>query len=104
MAPADLERRDRRHALIDVRLALVCHRLLGMMKYYGVPAWVAMATGWVIIAIQHGNEDSLLYEEHAWTPAKGQIVSTFDTRFPGWLELLWCKINFHIRTTSPGIP
>ena len=77
----------------------------GMLKYYGVPAMVAMATGWVIIAIQHANEDSLLYEKNAWTPAKGQVVSTFDTRFPRWLEVLWCGINFHIpHHVSPGIP
>lgn len=77
----------------------------GMFKYHGIPAMVAMVIGWVIIAIQHANEDSLLYEPHAWTPAKGQMVSTFDTRFPRWLELLWCNINFHIpHHVAPGIP
>lgn len=77
----------------------------GMFIYHGIPAFVAMATGWVIIAIQHANEDSLLYEEQAWTPAKGQVVSTFDTRFPAWLEWLWCSINFHIpHHVAPGIP
>jgi len=77
----------------------------GMLKYHGIPAIIAMATGWVIIAIQHANEEGLLYEPEGWTPAKGQVVSTFDTRFPRWLEVLWCSINFHIpHHVATGIP
>jgi len=77
----------------------------GMLKYYGIPAWIAMVTGWVIIAIQHANEESLIYDESGWTPAKGQVVSTFDTRFPLWMEWLWCGINFHIpHHVAPAIP
>lgn len=77
----------------------------GMLKYHGIPATIAMITGWVLIAIQHANEDSLLYEKSAWTPAKGQMVSTFDTRFPRWIEVMWCSINFHIpHHVAPGVP
>ena len=106
------KRRLRASSVVTASVLLVIYGSLwyatgfwGMLKYYGVPAWIAMATGWVIIAIQHGNEDSLLYEEQAWTPAKGQVVSTFDTRFPRWLETLWCHINFHIpHHVAPGVP
>ena len=36
---------------------------------------------------------------------RGQLVSTFDVRFPAWLEYLWCHINIHIpHHISPGIP
>jgi len=68
----------------------------GMLKYYGVPATIAMVTSWLIITLQHANEHSLLYEKAGWTPVRGQLVSTFDVRFPAWLEYLWCHINIHI--------
>ncbi len=36
---------------------------------------------------------------------RGQLASTFDVRFPAWLEYLWCYINFHIpHHISPIIP
>ena len=36
---------------------------------------------------------------------RGQLVSTFDVRFPAWLEYLWCHINLHIpHHISPTIP
>ncbi len=77
----------------------------GVLKYHGIPATIAMVTGWLIITIQHANEHSLLYEKTGWTPVRGQLVSTFDIRFPAWLEYLWCYINFHIpHHISPTIP
>jgi omega-6 fatty acid desaturase (delta-12 desaturase) len=77
----------------------------GMLHYHGIPAAVAMVTGWMIIAIQHASEDALLYEKPAWTPAKGQMVSTFDIRFPSILEYAWCSINIHIpHHVAPGVP
>jgi omega-6 fatty acid desaturase (delta-12 desaturase) len=77
----------------------------GMIKYNGFPATVAMVTGWLIIAIQHANEHSLLYDKTGWTPLRGQLVSTFDVRFPAVLEYLWCNINFHIpHHVSPAVP
>jgi omega-6 fatty acid desaturase (delta-12 desaturase) len=77
----------------------------GMIKYHGIPALVAMFTGWLHITIQHANEASVLYEAPAWTPAKGQMVSTFDVRFPRVLEYLWFRINIHIpHHVSTGIP
>jgi omega-6 fatty acid desaturase (delta-12 desaturase) len=76
-----------------------------MVKYHGIPAFIAMVTGWVLITIQHANEQSVLYEKAAWTPAKGQMASTFDIRFPRLLEFLWCRINLHIpHHVAPGIP
>ncbi len=77
----------------------------GMFKYHGIPATIAMVTSWVIITIQHANEDSLWYELEAWTPLRGQLVSTFDVRFPAWLESLWCYGNIHIpHHVAPAIP
>lgn len=77
----------------------------GMVAFHGIPAAIAMMTGWVIITIQHANEDTLLYEESEWTPARGQVVSTFDIRFPRVLEWLWCDINIHVpHHVAPGVP
>jgi omega-6 fatty acid desaturase (delta-12 desaturase) len=69
---------------------------MGMLKYHGIPATVAMVTSWIIITIQHANEQTLWYEPEGWTPVRGQLVSTFDIRFPAWLEYLWCDGNIHI--------
>lgn len=77
----------------------------GALKYHGVPATVAMVTGWVIITIQHANEHSIWYEQDGWTPVRGQLVSTFDVRFPRWLEYVWCYGNIHIpHHVAPAIP
>jgi len=77
----------------------------GMLKLYSIPAAIAMVTGSVIITIQHANEHSVLYDRKDWTPFRGQIVSTFDVRFPAWMEYLWFDINIHIpHHVAPSIP
>lgn len=77
----------------------------GMWKYHGIPATIAMVTGYYLLIIQHANETSRWYEEQSWTPLKGQISSTFDVRFPRFFEWLWLKINIHIpHHVSPNIP
>jgi omega-6 fatty acid desaturase (delta-12 desaturase) len=79
--------------------------LMGMLKYHGIPATMAMVTSWVIITIQHANEHGLWYEEQEWTPLRGQFVGTFDVRFPRWLEYVWCYGNVHIpHHVAPAIP
>jgi omega-6 fatty acid desaturase (delta-12 desaturase) len=79
--------------------------LAGALKYHGIPATVAMVTSWIIITIQHANEHSLWYGAAAWTPLHGQVVSTFDVRFPRWLEYLWCDGNIHIpHHVAPAVP
>ena len=52
-----------------------------MLKYHGIPASVAVVTGWLIITIQHADEHSILYEKTGWTPVQDQLVLTFDVRF-----------------------
>ena len=77
----------------------------GMLKYYGIPATIAMITGWLIITIQHASADSLIYDGPGWTSVRGQLVSTFDVRFPAWVEYLWCYGTIHIpHHVAPGIP
>ena len=76
-----------------------------MLKYHGVPAAIAMLTGSFIITIQHANFRSLVYTADGWDPARSQMASTFDVRFPKWVEYLWCNINIHIpHHVAPEIP
>lgn len=78
---------------------------LGMMKYHGIPAFIAAAFGCIIVTIQHANEYTLVYSKKGWSPVRGQLVSTFDVRFPRWIEWLWCDITIHIpHHVLPGIP
>ena len=79
--------------------------LWGMLKYYGVPGFIATVTGALIITVQHANRHTLSYTEDGWTPLRGQLVSTFDVRFPRWIEWLWCDITIHIpHHVAPKIP
>lgn len=77
----------------------------GMLRVHAVPAMVAMFTGHFIITIQHAGPGTLLYAPDGWTPVRGQLASTFDVRFPRWIEWLWCKINLHVpHHLAPGMP
>jgi omega-6 fatty acid desaturase (delta-12 desaturase) len=79
--------------------------LSGMFKYHGIPAAIAMFTGYFLLTIQHANEVTSWYSEKSWTPLKGQTESTFDVRFPRIFEWLWLDINIHVpHHISPGIP
>lgn len=68
----------------------------GMMKYHGVPLLIASLLGGIFVAIGHANENTIWYEKHSWSPIRGQIVSTYDYRFPSWFEYLVLNINVHI--------
>lgn len=77
----------------------------GMFKYHGIPASIAMFTGYFLLTIQHANEKSRWFEKSSWNPVRGQMESTFDVRFPRFLEWLWLDINIHIpHHISPAIP
>ncbi len=76
-----------------------------MFKYHGIPAFIAMVTGYFVLIIQHAGDETVWYEEKTWSPVKGQLAATFDVRFPRWLEWLWLDINIHIpHHVSPNIP
>ena len=68
----------------------------GMVKYHGVPVLIASLLGGVVVAVGHANKNTIWYEKEAWSPIRGQIVSTYDYRFPVWLEYLVLNINVHI--------
>ena len=68
----------------------------GMVKYHGVPVLIASLLGGVVVAVGHANKNTIWYERDEWSPIRGQIVSTYDYRFPVWLEYLVLNINVHI--------
>ncbi len=77
----------------------------GMFKYHGIPAGIAMFTGYFLLTIQHANEKSKWFLEKSWSPVRGQLESTFDVRFPRVLEWLWLDINIHVpHHVAPGMP
>jgi len=79
--------------------------LWGMFKYHGIPASIAMFTGYFLLTIQHANEETKWFSEKSWTGLRGQLESTFDVRFPRVLEWLWLDINIHVpHHVAPGIP
>jgi omega-6 fatty acid desaturase (delta-12 desaturase) len=79
--------------------------LWGMLKVYGIPGFIATMTGALIITVQHANRHTLSYTPEGWSPTRGQLVSTFDVRFPRLLEWLWCDITIHIpHHVAPKIP
>lgn len=77
----------------------------GMIKYHGIPATIAMMTGYFLLIIQHANEESIWYPSETWTTTKGQLASTFDVRFPRVFEWMWLDINIHIpHHVAPNMP
>lgn len=68
----------------------------GIVKYHVAPMIVSTFLGSVLVTIQHTNMEAIFYTPEAWTPLRGQVVSTFDVRLPRLLEWMWCDINLHI--------
>jgi omega-6 fatty acid desaturase (delta-12 desaturase) len=76
-----------------------------VLMLYGIPAFIANVFGALVITVQHANPNTLFYSQDGWSPLRGQLVSTFDVRFPRWIEWMWCDINIHIpHHISANIP
>jgi len=79
--------------------------LWGMVKYYGAAAFVATWAGALVVTLQHANADTLYFDKDSWRPIRGQMVSTFDIRFPRVLSWMWCHIDIHIpHHIAPKVP
>lgn len=77
----------------------------GLMKFHLIPATIAMITGYFLLIIQHANESATWYTEESWEFYRAQFGSTFDVRFPRFLEWLWLDINIHVpHHVFPQIP
>ena len=79
--------------------------LWAIFKYYGIPGTVTTLSGALVITVQHANRHTLSYTKEAWSPLRGQLVSTFDVRFPRFIEWLCLDITIHIpHHIAPSIP
>ena len=68
----------------------------GMILYHHIPISIASLLGGIMVSIGHANINSIWFEQKNWSPIRGQLVSTYDYRFPKWLEFLVLNINIHI--------
>jgi acyl-lipid omega-6 desaturase (Delta-12 desaturase) len=76
-----------------------------LLKYYYVPTFIAAAHGALLTYLHHTSADAMVFDKEDWTPFRGQVASTFNVRFPGWLEALFFDINIHlVHHLAPKIP
>lgn len=53
-----------------------------LVKYYYVPTFIAAAHGAMLTYLHHTSADAMVFDKADWTPFRGQVVSTFNVRFP----------------------
>lgn len=81
---------------------------LGTQKFlvmYVVPVLIAASTGAFLTFIQHSHPGSYVFDRNGFDSVLAHVHSTFNIRFPGWLEFFWLDINIHTpHHVLPGIP
>jgi omega-6 fatty acid desaturase (delta-12 desaturase) len=76
-----------------------------LVKYYYVPVFIAAFHGALLTYLHHTNVDAMVFDRADWTPLRGQVISTFNVRFPRWIEAMWFDINIHLpHHLAPRIP
>jgi omega-6 fatty acid desaturase (delta-12 desaturase) len=76
-----------------------------LLKYYLGPSLIAAAHGALLTYLHHTSGDALVFDRADWTPLRGQVISTFNVRFPRWIESMWFDINIHLpHHLAPKIP
>jgi acyl-lipid omega-6 desaturase (Delta-12 desaturase) len=76
-----------------------------LLKFYYVPTFIAAGHGALLTYLHHTNAESLVFDRADWTPMRGQVVSTFNVRFPRWIEAMWFDINIHLpHHLAPRVP
>ncbi len=67
-----------------------------LVKIYAIPVLIAMAVGALLTFLHHTSADSMVFDKETWTPFRGQVVSTFEVRFPRFIEWMILDINIHL--------
>lgn len=76
-----------------------------LVKFWLVPAFIAATHGALLTFLHHASPDALQFDREEWTPFRGQVVSTFNVRFPALCEAMWFDINIHLpHHIAPRIP
>jgi acyl-lipid omega-6 desaturase (Delta-12 desaturase) len=65
-------------------------------KHYLIPVAIGFATAALFTLVQHSADDALVFDEADFTPFRGQVLSTFDVRFPWIVETLCMYITLHV--------
>jgi omega-6 fatty acid desaturase (delta-12 desaturase) len=77
----------------------------GVLKYYALPLSIMGVAGAFATYLHHSAAGAIVFEASAWSALRGQLVSTFDVRFPAWCEALFLNINRHpAHHVSPRVP
>lgn len=89
-----------------IGVALFVYRgAAGLVEFYVVPLYLGMVLGALFTFLHHSGPGALAFDRAAWTPMRGQVVSTFDVRFPAWFEALFFHINRHVvHHIAPKVP
>lgn len=79
--------------------------LWAVVALYLAPAAVGASLGLFLILLQHSSEDALVFDPQDHTPFRSQVVGTYDTRYPRWLEWLVLDVNLHlVHHLTPRVP
>jgi omega-6 fatty acid desaturase (delta-12 desaturase) len=70
-----------------------------------LPVLSGAAAGAMLTFLHHTRRGATVIDEWEPTPGRAQIDSTFEVRFPRWLEWLWRDIALHLpHHLAPRIP
>ncbi len=94
--------------LVSGSISMALYRAGGpwmLLELYYVPVFIAAAHGAMLTYLHHTSADAMVFDKADWTPFRGQVASTFNVRFPRWIEALWFDINIHlVHHLAPRIP
>lgn len=77
----------------------------GLFLLYIIPFFIGSLFGSLFTYTHHIRPDSLIFSKQGHSPIRSQIVSTFDVRYPKYIEWLSFNINIHlIHHINPSIP
>lgn len=111
-----LSRRARRELLVSNAIMLLASGGIiaglwwargpwGAACFYGVPMYIGSVIGGLFTYVHHLGPGARVFDREGWSPLRGQVVGTFDVRFPPWFEWLFLNINRHIaHHVEPRVP
>ena len=80
-------------------------QLWTLLNLHAIPLTFSGIIGSILVTIGHASGQTLLYEERAWSPIRGQVASSYNYRLPAWYEWLVLNINVHLpHHVCPTIP
>ena len=95
-------------AVLTIALVWRYQAFLGTEKFilmYVIPVLIAASTGAFLTFIQHSHPGSYVFDKIGFDPVLSHVHSTFNIRFPKWMEFFWLDINVHTpHHVLPSIP